>query len=110
MACSGQATTHRPQAWQASARGVCAMRLPCAHSFKRFITGNARYTASSMAPISNTSYGQTSAQSALPSQRRKSTTGAKVPGAALHSSPGRFGWAAARLVFSGFLRGLVTEL
>jgi hypothetical protein len=33
--------------------------------------------------------GQTSAQSALPSQRLKSTTGLKRAGGALHASPGR---------------------
>jgi hypothetical protein len=96
---SGHATTHKPHAWQALTLGVSAVFLPCAHTRNRLIIGNARYSATSIGPTSNTSYGQTSTQSALPSQRARSTTGLKLPGAALQACPGRSGWAAERCVF-----------
>jgi len=57
MAPSGQATTHSPQAPQASALGVYAVRRRCART-RSFASGDRRLKSpSAIRPISNTSLG-----------------------------------------------------
>ena len=110
MALSGQATTQSPQARQSFALGVWAVFFPCTHSLKRTSAGISAYSASSMGPMAKTSYGQTSKQSAFPSQRCLSTTGRHRPGGALHSSPGLCGSLAARFALSGFFGFVMASL
>lgn len=82
MAFSGQAGMQRPQAWQASGWITKDCLPPWAQTLRR--TRQERFFRSSSVRerISKTSYGQTSTQGPLFSQRWESTTGIKRPGSA----------------------------
>ena len=79
IACSGQAATHSRQAWQSCPLTTSACLPPCAHalSFPRHV--RALRCSLLRTSIRKTSKGQTRTQSALPSQRFRSITGATVP-------------------------------
>ena len=102
MAPSGQATTHSPQAWQASARGVYAVIRPCTTLLSRCNHERRAKSSSSIRSTSNTWYGQTASQARFPSQRPRSTTGTNAPGVAPHFAPGRSRCRAARCASAGF--------
>lgn len=95
MARSGHAVTHAPQARQASAFGVKAVLRPWAQSLNLTSKGMAENCSSGMRPMSNTSNGQATAQSPLPSQRSGSTIGLKTPGSALQRG-GLADWVASK--------------
>jgi len=105
IACSGHATTHKPQARHASLLGVSAVFRPWTSDLSFAPSESCAKSSELMTPSANTSYGHTSIQSALPSHRARFTRGEKVPGEASHRSPGRSGWEAARLTLAGFLFG-----
>ena len=89
MAFSGQASTHRPQARQSAARTANACLPPCASVFSQPIQDCAERSAALSLPSSKTSYGHTSTQSALASQRSRSITGRSRPAASSQRSGGR---------------------
>jgi len=105
IACSGHATTHKPQARHASLLGVSAVFRPWTSDLSFAPSESCAKSSELMTPSANTSYGHTSIQSALPSHRARSTRGEKMPGEASHRSPGRSGCEAARLTLAGFLLG-----
>src|SRR5215467_4758882 len=85
IARSGQAETHRPQAWQFCASTANAWRFPWTQALSRAPSGIACLSRPLSWRISKTLYGQTSTQSSFPSQRDRSITGTNAPGSCLQS-------------------------
>jgi hypothetical protein len=85
IARSGQAETHRPQAWQFCASTANAWRFPWTQALSRAPSGIACLSRSLSRRISKTPYGQTSTQSSFPSQRDRFITGTNTPGSCLQS-------------------------
>jgi hypothetical protein len=85
IARSGQAETHKPQAWQFCALTANAWRLPWTQALSRAPGRRARLSLSLSRRISKTLYGHTCTQSSFPSQRERSITGTNLPASCLQS-------------------------